>query len=261
MFGGAQLKIDRQPLLKNPRLVLAWGCIGQVGIEAVTYLRDKLGAEEFGHIEPYDFFDPAIEVENGLVAKPEFPQSRFYSWENSDGDDLILFIGEREPLLGRYEYANLLLEVGQRFGAPGIYTICAFPSPISHTAEPGVFGVVNDAKLVPYLEQYSVTMIPERDLTSVNALVLALAGERGLPGIYLLGEVPPYATGRANPKSCRAVLQVLTTMLGLDIALAEFDPLIEQVEAEMDEMMKAASWTFLKDFTIDYGDLFPGEEH
>ncbi len=261
MLAGAQLKIHREPLLKNPRLVLAWGCIGQVGIEAVNYLRDKLGAVEFAHIEPHDFFDPDIEVENGLVAKLELPQSRFYSWENSDGDDLILFIGDREPPQGRYEYADLILEVGQRFRAPRIYTICAFPSSISHTAEPRVFGVVNDAKLVPYLEQYPVTMIRERDLTSMNALLLGLARERGLQGIYLLGEVPPYATKRANPKSSRAVLQVLTAMLGLGIALAEFDPLIEQAEAEMDEVMKEASWAFLENFTIDYGDLLQGEEH
>jgi proteasome assembly chaperone (PAC2) family protein len=232
-----------------------------VGIDAVTYLRDKLGAQEFAHIEPHDFFNPAIEVENGLVSGLELPQSSFYSWENSDGDDLILFIGDREPSLGRYEYADLLLEVGQRFRVPRIYTICAFPSPISHTAEPKVFGVVNDAKLVPYLEQYPVTMIQERDLTSINALLLGLAREGGLQGIYLLGEVPPYATGRANPKSCRAVLQVLTAMLGLGLALAEFDPLIERAEVEMGEMMKKASWAFIKDFTIDYGDLLQGEEH
>jgi hypothetical protein len=255
------LKIHREPLLKNPRLVLAWGCIGQVGIEAVTYLRDKLGAQEFAYIEPYDFYNPAIKVENGLVRELEFPQSRFYSWENNASDDLIFFIGEREPVQGRYEYANLLLEVGQRFRVPRIYTVCAFPSPISHTAEPRVFGVVNDANLVPYLEHYSVTMIPERDLTSMNALLLGLAKERGIQGIYLLGEVPPYATTRANPKSCRAVLQVLTAMLGLGIALGEFDPLIELAEAEMDEMVKQASSAFLKNFTIDYGDIFRGEEH
>ena len=42
------LKMHRQPMLKNPCLVSAWGSIGdmeiEVGIEAVTYLKDKLGA-------------------------------------------------------------------------------------------------------------------------------------------------------------------------------------------------------------------------
>ena len=204
MLAGARLKIHREPVLKNPRLVLSWGCIGQVGIDAVTYLRDKLGAQEFAHIEPYDFFTPAIEVENGLVSGLELPQSRFYSWENSDGDDLILFVGDRELPQGRYEYANLLLEVGQRFRVPRIYTICAFPSPISHTAEPKVFGVVNDAKLVPYLEQYPVTMIQERDLTSINALLLGPSEAldpyprtRLVPGILRMRPLSRKQTGTA----------------------------------------------------------------
>ena len=255
----AQLKIDREPQLKNPRLVLAWGSIGDVGTEALAYLRDKLGAQEFGHIEPYDFFDPAIEVGNGVVEELEFPQSKFYYWKNGDGDDLILFIADYEPQVGRYEYASLLLEVGQRFHVPRIYTIWAFPSLVSHTAEPRVFGVVNDAKLVPYLEQYPVIPIQERNLISMNGVVLSLARERGFQGIYLLSEAPQYATGTYH-KSCRAVLRVLTTMLGIGIALDEFDPLIEQAEEEMDEIVKKASWAFLEDFTIDYGDFFKEEQ-
>lgn len=255
----AQLKIDREPQLKNPRLVLAWGSIGDVGTEAVAYLRDKLGAQELGHIEPYDFFDPAIEVENGVVEELEFPESKFYYWKNGDGDDLILFIADYEPQVGRYEYASLLLEVGQRFHVPRIYTIWAFPSLVSHTAEPRVFGVVNDVKLVPYLEQYPVIPIQERNLISMNGVVLSLARERGFQGIYLLSEAPHYATGTYH-KSCRAVLRVLTTMLGIGIALDEFDPLIEQAEEEMDEIVKKASWAFLEDFTIDYGDFFKEEQ-
>lgn len=261
MSGEVPLKIHRQPRLKNPGLVLAWGCIGQVGIEAVTYLRDKLGAQEFGEIEPYDFFNLSIEVEGGLVGELEFPRNRFYSWKNSDGDDLVLFIADREPPLGRSEYASLLLEVVQRFQVQRIYTVCAFPSLISHAAEPRVFGVVNDAKLLPYLEQYAVVMGRERNFASMNALLLSLAKERGVQGIYLQAEVPAYASERSNPKSCRAVLRILTAMLGINIDMAEFDPLIEQAEGEMDEMMKQASRALLQGFTIDYRDLFQGGDH
>jgi hypothetical protein len=50
-------------------------------------------------------------------------------------------------------------------------------------------------------------------------------------------------------------------MLGIKIDLTEFGELIRQAEAEMDEMVKDASRTILEDFTIDYRDLFPGEEH
>lgn len=261
MLAQVPLKLYKEPSLKSPRLVLAWGCIGQVGIEALTYLRDTLGAEEFGQIEPCDFFDFSVEVRDGLVAEIGFPQSRLYYWKNKEGDDLILFIGDREPPWRRYEYADLLLEVGERFRAQSIYTLCAFPSLISHTAEPGVFAVVNDAKLVEYMEQYHITVVRERNLTSLNALLLSLARKRGLQGIYLLGEVPSYATKRSNPKSCKAVLRVLTAMLGVKIDMAELDGLVKQAEEEMDQRVKEASRAFIEDFTIDYPDLFQREDH
>lgn len=265
MPASTPLRMHRKPMLKNPRLISAWGSIGdmeiEAGIEAVLYLKDKLGAQTLGEIEPHDFFDLSIEVESGLVEELEFPQSRFYSWENADGDDLILFIAEREPSSRRYEYANLLLQLAEQFRVSRIYTVCAFPSLVSHTAQPRVFGVANDAKLVPHLEQYGMTMLEQRSLISMNGLLLSIARKRGVEGIYLLGEVPSYAAEISNPKACLAVLRILTAMLGINIDLAEFDQLIEQAEAKMDEMVKNASRTFLEDFTIDYRDLFPEEDH
>ncbi|MFC2039435.1 PAC2 family protein [Chloroflexota bacterium] len=256
--------VDRKPMLNNPCLVSAWGCIGdegiELGIEAVTYLKDKLGAWQFGRIEPCDFFDFSIEVEDGLVREVELPASTFYSWENADGNDLILLIADREPSLRRYEYANLVLQVAEQFQVSRIYTVCAFPSLISHTAHPRVFGVANGLELVSYLEQYAVTVMRGTSLISMNGVLLSVARERGLDGIYLLGEVSSYAAVGTNPKACRAVLQVLTAMLGIDVDLAEFDPLIEQAEAEMDGIVKEASRVFLENFTIDYGNLFWGED-
>ena len=265
MPASTPLKMHRKPMLKNPRLISAWGSIGdleiEAGIEAIVYLKDKLGARPFGEIEPHDFFDLSIEVESGLVEELECPQSMFYSWENADGDDLILFTADREPSLRRYEYANLLLRVAEQFRVSRIYTVCAFPSLVSHTAQPRVFGVANDAKLVSQLEQYGMTMLEQRSLISMNGLLLSVARQRGVEGIYLLGEVPSYATEISNPKACLAVLRILTAMLGINIDLTEFDQLIGQAEAEMDEMVKKASRTFLEDFTIDYRDLFPEEDH
>ena len=258
MSDEGRLRIHSRPGLVNPRMVLAWGCIGQVGMAALTYLRDKLGAEEFGDIEPYDFFNVPATVRDGLV-ELEFPQNRLYCWKKGEGKDLILFIAEREPPLARYEYAHLLLQVAQQFGVESIYTVCAFPSLISHTAEPRVFAVVNDAKLVKYMEQHGIAVVRDRELTSMNALLLSLARSSGVEGIYLLGEVPSYATTMSNPKTAKAVLRFLLPMLGIAIDMAELDGWIEQAEEEMDRVAKEASRTFLQDFTIDYRDLFSEE--
>ncbi len=253
------LKIYKKPSLKNPRLVAAWGCIGQVGLGAAAYLRDKLGAEKLGEIEPYDFFDGVTSVEDGLIQEPEFPETKFYYWKNKQGMDLIICMADNEPIQGRYEYAELILDLAERFGVTRIYTICAFPTPIHHTAEPKVIGVVNDDKLIRELERHSVSPMEDKELNSLNALLLGLARKRGVESIYLLSEVPAYTAELANPKSSKAVLQTLIAMLGIELDMGEMEEKLRQTEGDIDKRVKEASREFIDYFTIDYRDLFEAE--
>jgi proteasome assembly chaperone (PAC2) family protein len=254
------LKLYKKPRLKSPTLVAAWGCVGQVGIGAATYLRDKLRAEEFGEIEPYDFFDVPTPVKRGIIEPLVFPETKFYYWKDGKGADLIICMADYEPHHARYEYADLILELAVQFKIKKIYTICAFPTPIHHAAQPKVIGAVNDAKLLKYLEKHHIPPMDDRDLTSINALLLALARQREIQSIYLLSEVPSYAMEMANPRSSQAVLRVLTAMLGIDIDMREMEEMVRGTEGEMDKRMKESSREFLDHFTIDYRDLFERED-
>jgi proteasome assembly chaperone (PAC2) family protein len=254
------LKLYKKPKLKGPRLVVAWGSIGAVGIETTTYLKDKIKATEFAEIEPYDFFDVSIQVEDGMIQELKFPESKFYYWKNRKGGDIIICIADYEPLQLRYKYTELILDVAQRFEIDRVYTICAFPSPIHHDEEPRVFAVVNNTKLIEDVKQYGAVLLEEKDLDSMNALLLGLAKKRNIQGIYLLGEVPSYTTEIENPKSCKAVIRVLTAMLDLNIDMTEIDETARQAEEEIDKRVKAASWEFIDHFTVDYRDFFNKEK-
>ncbi|MFC1967991.1 PAC2 family protein [Chloroflexota bacterium] len=253
---GSQLILHKEPTVKNPRLVVAWGCIGEVGIEAATYLRDKLGAEEFGEIEPYDFFEVPTLVKDGVIEKLDPPETKFYHWKNGTGGDLIICMADFEPPNARYEYVNLILDLAERFKVKRLYTVCAFPTTIHHTSEPRVIGVANNAKLIKYLEEHHIMLMMDRDLNTMNGLLLGLAKKRGIEGIYLLGEVPAYAVAMANPKSCKAVLGALAAMLGVDVDMTEIEETLRQTEGELDKRMREASSEFLDHFTIDYRDFF-----
>ena len=52
------IRLFQEPQLENPILVTGWPGIGNIGIIAVDTLRGILEAEEFGEIEPWDFFYP-----------------------------------------------------------------------------------------------------------------------------------------------------------------------------------------------------------
>jgi len=234
MKSKAPLKLRKKLALRNPRLIVVWGCIGEVGLLVANYLKDKLGAEEFGQIEPYDFFDAPITIKDGVVENLEFPQTKLYGWENEEGNGLVICIADSEPTHARYEYASLILDLAQQLEINKLYTVCAFPAPIHHSEQPKVIGVVNDAKVKRYLKQRHVPLMEDRDLTSMNALIMGLARRRKIQGIYLLGEVPAYASEMANPKSAKAVkVERASTWIDADTYAMSHDHVVNVAPKEV----------------------------
>ena len=73
------IRLYQELQLENPILVASWPGIGNIGIIAVDTLREILGAEEFGEIEPWDFFYPKrVLIRKGILEYLEFPSSKFY---------------------------------------------------------------------------------------------------------------------------------------------------------------------------------------
>lgn len=77
-----QVTIHKEPKLYNPCLVAAWPGVANVALEATTYLKDKLQAEEFAEIEAQPFFEvTGVYVEKNLVQPPRLPENKFYYWK------------------------------------------------------------------------------------------------------------------------------------------------------------------------------------
>jgi len=91
------IKLFVEPELDKPDLLCGWPGIGNIGLLAVNTLKGELEAEEFGEIEPWDFFYPTrVSIRNGLLRGLEFPTNRFY-YKRLEKRDLIFFIGKEQP--------------------------------------------------------------------------------------------------------------------------------------------------------------------
>ena len=67
-----------EPRLEKPDMVVGWPGIGNIGIIAIDTLRGQIRAEEFGEIEPWDFFYPRrVIIKAGLLKELEFPSNKF----------------------------------------------------------------------------------------------------------------------------------------------------------------------------------------
>ncbi len=264
----------KEPELKNPVMFCGWPGIGNIGLTAMDTLRVVLRAEDFGQIEPWDFFDPQeVRIANGLLKELEFPSNKFYfqrlearpehGWRERDS---IFFIGQQQPGEGptryaqgqkAYEMANLVLDVAEKFGCQRVYTSGAAVTQIHHTARPRVWAVPNKQSLVAEIQHYENTILMSQIegrsdqgvITGLNGLLLGVAKKRGLEAICLMGEIPYYLQGAPwpYPKGSKSVLEVLLKILDIKVdpsassgqALSRLDELAQKVEENIDGFLES----------------------
>jgi hypothetical protein len=244
------IRLYKEPELKKPIMFVGWPGIGNIGIIAVNTLKGILRAEEFGEIESFDFFYPKkVSIRDGLLEDLEFPSNKFY-YQRIEKKDLIFFIGEEQPSEGgrmyasgekAYRLANLVLDVGLRFGCQRVYTSGACVSPIHHQVRPRACAVVSSEKLKEEIKNYQNTILMselegrgegEGIITGLNGLLLGVAKARGIEGICLMGEIPDWLSGASfpYPKASRSVLEVFAEILGVEMDFGFLDKMERQIE-------------------------------
>jgi proteasome assembly chaperone (PAC2) family protein len=245
------VKLYARPRLKSPVMLASWPGIGNVSIIVATYLKRKLDFKELGEIEPSAFFDAiGVVAKDNVIEAPQFPQSKFYYWKNKGGgNDIILFIGDDQPLTKGYELANCVLDVAKRFQVKRVYTCAAALSRIHHTEQSRVWGVVTSQHMTEDLEKYNLVQKGNLQISGLNGLLLGVTKEREIEGICLLGEVPLYATRIQNPVAALAVLKVLTKMLDIEIDVAELAQIAEETADRMKQMADEAMEEYIDYFT------------
>lgn len=235
------LKLHARPKLRSPNLLAAWPGISNVAMIVATYLARKLDFKELAEVEASHFFDPiGVLVKNNVVESPKFPESRFYYWKNQpDKSDLILFIGEDQPGDKGYELANLVIDLGLRFGVKKIYTCAAALTRIHHTEKSKVWAAATNQQLAKdLLKEHALVRGGNFQISGLNGLLLGVAKERAIDGICLLGEVPSYTSRISNPMAATSVLEMLAKILGIEIDTSE---LRQQASAAQERMSQVAA--------------------
>jgi proteasome assembly chaperone (PAC2) family protein len=248
------IRLSQEPQLENPILVASWPGIGNIGIIAVDTLKGILEAEEFGEIEPWEFFYPKrVLIRKGILEYLEFPSSKFY-FKRVRGRDIIFFIGEEQPTEGgrmyaegrkAYRMAGLVLDVAEKFKCRRVYTSGAAVALIHHTTKPRVWAVPNGESLISEIKAYQNTVLMSDiegrgghgSITGLNGLLLGVARKRGFEAICLMGEIPVYLQGLplSYPKASKSVLEVLSHSLKVEVNLDTLDELDRKVEQRIEE--------------------------
>lgn len=214
-----------------------------------TYLSKKLDLKQLAEVQASHFFDPiGVLVKDNIIEEPQFPQSRFFYWENSPGkNDLIVFTGEAQPTTKRYDMANCVLDIGQRFKTKKVYTCAAALTRIHHTEQPRVWEVGTNPTVAAELGKHNPVRGGNLQIAGLNGLLLGVAKKRHIDGICLLGEVPMYASRMQNPIAALAILNKLTEILDIEIDTSE----LVHLASETREAMKLVAAEAMEEY-IDY---------
>lgn len=225
--------------LNRPWLVAVWPGMGKVAFNAGIYLLAKLRMTAVAVLDaPLWFEIESVDVKNGLIEPPRQPPSRFFACHNPDGPhDLMVFLGEAQPVVGKYHMCRQIIEFAKSWGAERVVTFAAMATNMRPEHPARVFGVATDEKLLNELKRLEVEIMSDGQISGLNGLLLGAAAEADLPGMCLLGEMPHVFAQLPFPKASLAILEVFSTLARINVDLTELAEKASLTERQLSELL------------------------
>jgi uncharacterized protein (TIGR00162 family) len=215
------------PALDDPVLIEGLPGVGHVGKLAAEHILEEFDGELVRRVYATEF-PPQVSVDDEGVA--ELTCAEFHAVE-TDGADLLVLTGDHQAgsNAGHYRLTSTFLDVAAEFGAERAFALGGVPTG-ELVEEYTVLGAVSDGDLTADLEDAGVEFRadePAGGIVGVSGLVLGLGGRRGFDATCLMGETSGYLV---DPKSARAVLEVLEAVLDLRVDYESLEDRAEEME-------------------------------
>lgn len=225
--------------LRRPWLVAVWPGMGRVALNAGIYMLAKLGMTTIAEFEAADLFDvEQVEVKDGIVQPARRPRNAMFVWiDPNQRHDLVLFLGETQPPLGKYPFCRQLVTYARELGVERVFTFAAMATRMRPDAASRVFAAATNKENLEELRRLELDVLEEGNIGGLNGVLLAAAAEAGLHGACLLGEMPHIFAQLPFPKASLAILDVFRDMAGFDIDLGELADQAKSVEEQLGELL------------------------
>src|SRR5436305_8608113 len=231
--------------LDKPWLVAVWPGMGHVAISAGYYLIAKLDMDAVAECSPRELFDVEhVEVKKGLIKSGRLPRSRFFTWRDPKGDrDLVVFIGEAQPPLGRYAFCKRLIEFAKELGVERVFTFAAMATQMRPEDDSRVFSAATDAATLAQLRETELQILEDGQIGGLNGVLLGAAAEAGMHGGCLLGEMPHVFVQFPFPQASLAVLSAFRKLANIEIDLSELAQQAESTGHKLQEILTQVEHT------------------
>jgi proteasome assembly chaperone (PAC2) family protein len=227
------------PQLKQPWLVAVWPGMGHVAINAGVYLLAKLRMTLIAELDAAELFDiEHVEVKDGLVQLARRPRNRFFVWRDPrEKHDLVLFLGEAQPPLGKYAFCRQLMAHARKLGIERVLTFAAMATEMHPEHSSRIFVAATDQAILDEFKEHQLQVLEGGHIGGLNGVLLGVAKENDLRGACLLGEMPHIFSQLPFPKASLAILKAFARLAGVELDFAELAEQAEVMEQRLGELL------------------------
>ena len=233
-----------KPNLHKPYLIIGfegWPNAAEVSSFALQHLIDSFKAKKFASIPTEDFYQtsslrPMAIIKEGRLLELKIPGNHFYYVRNPLFPDLILFHGT-EPHLRWNIFADLVLDLAEKFDVPQIFTIGGTYDYIPHTYPPMVSALFNHEELREKVIELGLGLTEYSGPISIHTFILETAKKRGLKAVSLWGHAPQYLQTK-NVKVACSVLKKLMDWIKIEMDLSELENASDYFEQQVNHLVE-----------------------
>ena len=225
--------------LHNPRLVAVWPGMGHVALNAGIYMLSRLEMTQFAEFEAATLFDAEnVEVKDGLIQPMRRPRNRLFLWSDpARKNDLLVFLGESQPPVGKYTFCQELIRHVRGLGVERVDAFAAMATAMNPKHSSRVFAAATDGERLQELQQLELKLVEGGQIGGLNGILLGVAAEEGMTGTCLLGEMPHIFAQLPYPKASLAILEVFTAMAGIELDLTELSEQADSMDEQLGELL------------------------
>lgn len=216
--------------MKNSFMIACWSGMGNVGLQAAEYIRQRLNAKPLADIDLSKIvLAESVDINKGISSLPGIGKLSLYY---TGKPPLIIFSG-KEQFYGQAGIAAMeeLLDTAERFDVKKIFTGAAFPTYMNYQDESKVYIAANSKTFLNILQKDPrLLTMAEGQISGLNGLLLESARKRKIHAACLLATLPIYAISFPNPKASKAIIKILQNIIGFDIDMTEIDLSIHELD-------------------------------
>jgi hypothetical protein len=245
--------------LQNPWLVAVWPGMGHVALNAGVYLLAKLGMTMLAELETDELFDvDQVEVKEGIIEAGRRPRNRLFLWNDPNKKhDLLVFVGEAQPPIGKYAFCRQLIKYVRDLGVERVLTFAAMATQMHPQHVSRVFGAATDKENLEELKRLELQILEDGHIGGLNGVLLGAAAEAGMHGACLLGEMPHIFAQLPFPKASLAILEVFATITRMELDFTDLAEQARTMEQHLGELLAQVEKTYGPQFSGDEPEIPP----